>query len=318
LRTGHLETMDVELEGHRVHLTHLNKIYFREVGLKKRDLLAYYYRMANYILPFLKDRPMVLRRYPDGVGGKAFFQKEAPSFLPGWIGTATVESEERGGEMQYILANTQAALLYLTNLGCIDHNPWSSRAESQDKPDYVFFDLDPTPGTPFSAVLHIAREIHAMLKSLRMHCFLKTSGASGFHIFVPLEPVYSYEQTRTFAEVVGRLVAAENPKLTTFERTVSKRPKGHILIDALQNAKGKPLACAYSVRAEPQAPVSTPLAPEELEKNITPDTWTLTNFDERIKDVGDLWRDFWKKRQTLDRALELLAKKFPKGELAEG
>jgi bifunctional non-homologous end joining protein LigD len=316
LRTGKSETMDVESDGQRVHLTHLNKIYFPEVGRKKRDLLAYYYRMAEYLLPFLKDRPMVLRRYPDGVGGKAFFQKEAPSFLPGWIGTATVDSEERGGEMQYILANTRAALLYLTNLGCIDHNPWSSRAESQDHPDYVFFDLDPTPGTPFSAVLHIAQEIHAMLKSIKMQSFLKTSGASGFHIFIPLEPRYTYEQTRTFAEVVGRLVAANNPKLTTFERTVSKRPKGHILIDALQNAKGKPLACAYSVRAEPQAPVSTPLAPEELTKNITPDIWTLKNFDERIAEVGDLWRDFWKKRQTLDRALELLAKKFPKSESA--
>jgi bifunctional non-homologous end joining protein LigD len=254
-----------------------------------------------------------MRRYPDGVGGKAFFQKEAPSFLPEWIGTATVDSEERGGEMQYILANNRAALLYLTNLGCIDHNPWSSRAESQDRPDYVFFDLDPTPGTPFSDVLYIAYEIYKMLKSIRMQCFLKTSGASGFHIFIPLEARYSYEQTRTFAEVVGRLVAAENPKLTTFERTVSKRPKGHILIDALQNANGKPLACAYSVRAEPKAPVSTPLEPEELTKNITPDIFTLTNFDERIAEVGDLWKDFWKKRQTLDRALDLLGKKVPKG-----
>jgi bifunctional non-homologous end joining protein LigD len=316
LRTGRAETMDVQSDGQRVHLTHLNKIYFPKVGLKKRDLLAYYYRMADYILPFLKDRPMVLRRYPDGVGGKAFFQKEAPSFLPDWIGTATVESEERGGEMQYILANTRAALLYLTNLGCIDHNPWSSRAESQDKPDWVFFDLDPTPGTPFSDVLYIADEIYKMLKSIRMQCFLKTSGASGFHIFIPLEPKYTYEQTRTFAEVVGRLVAAENPKLTTFERTVSKRPKGRILIDALQNASGKPLACAYSVRAEPVAPVSTPLAPEELAKNITPETWTLQNFDERIAEVGDLWKDFWKKRQTLDRALELLGKKLPKSEAA--
>jgi bifunctional non-homologous end joining protein LigD len=315
LRTGRAETMDVESDGRRVHLTHLNKIYFPEIGLKKRDLLAYYYRMAEYILPFLKDRPMVLRRYPDGVGGKAFFQKEAPSFLPDWIGTATVDSEERGGEMQYILCETRATLLYLTNLGCIDHNPWSSRAESQDRPDYVFFDLDPTPGTPFSDVMHIAREIHAMLKSIRMQCFLKTSGASGFHIFVPLEPKYTYEQTRTFAEVVGRLVAAENPKLTTFERTVSKRPKGHILIDALQNASGKPLACAYSVRAEHQAPVSTPLAAEELTAKITPETWTLKNFDERIETVGDLWRDFWKKRQTLDRALELLAVKFSKSKL---
>jgi bifunctional non-homologous end joining protein LigD len=317
LKTGRSETLDLESDGQRVHLTHLNKIYFPKVGLKKRDLLAYYYRTAKYILPFLKDRPMVLRRYPDGVGGKAFFQKEAPSFLPDWIGTATVESEERGGEMQYILANTRAALLYLTNLGCIDHNPWSSRAESQDRPDYVFFDLDPTPGTPFSDVLYIAREIYNMLKSIRMQCFLKTSGASGFHIFIPLEAKYSYEQTRTFAEVVGRLVAAENPKLTTFERTVSKRPKGHILIDALQNASGKPLACAYSVRAEPQAPVSTPLAPEELGEKITPETWTLQNFDERLAETGDLWSAFWKKRQTLDRALELLGKKFPKGELDE-
>jgi bifunctional non-homologous end joining protein LigD len=215
--------------------------------------------------------------------------------------------------MQYILANNRAALLYLTNLGCIDHNPWSSRAESQDRPDYVFFDLDPTPGTPFSDVLYIAYEIFKMLKSIRMQCFLKTSGASGFHIFIPLEARYSYEQTRTFAEVVGRLVAAENPKLTTFERTVSKRPKGHILIDALQNANGKPLACAYSVRAEPKAPVSTPLEPEELTKNITPDIFTLTNFDERIAEVGDLWKDFWKKRQTLNRALDLLGKKVPKG-----
>ncbi len=316
LRTGRAETADVESDGHRVHLTHLNKIYFPKVGLKKRDLLAYYYRMAEYILPFLKNRPMVLRRYPDGVGGKAFFQKEAPSFLPDWIDTATVYSDERGGEMRYILANTRAALLYLTNLGCIDHNPWSSRAESQDKPDWVFFDLDPTPGTPFSDVLYIAHEIYKMLKSIRMQCFLKTSGASGFHIFIPLEAKYSYEQTRTFAEVVGRLVAAENPKLTTFERTVSKRPKGHILIDALQNASGKPLACAYSVRAEPEAPVSTPLAPEELAKNITPETWTLQNLDERIAEVGDLWKDFWKKRQTLDRALELLGKKLPKSEAA--
>ena len=123
--------------------------------------------MADYILPFLKDRPIVMRRYPDGVDGKAFFQKEAPSYLPDWIETATVHSDERGGEMQYVLANNRATLLYLTNLGCIDHNPWSSRADSQDNPDYVFFDLDPTPGTPFSDVLHIAKEIHTLLKSIR-------------------------------------------------------------------------------------------------------------------------------------------------------
>jgi bifunctional non-homologous end joining protein LigD len=312
LRAGSKETMDVESDGQRLHFSNLNKIYFPEVGVKKRELLAYYYQMARYILPFLQDRPMVLRRYPDGVDGKAFFQKEAPSYLPDWIETAGVDSDERGGEMQYILCNSRATLLYLTNLGCIDHNPWSSRAQSQENPDYVFFDLDPTDDTPFSDVMHIAREIYAMLKSIKMRCYMKTSGASGFHIFIPLEPKYTYEQTRTFAEVVGRLVASENPKLTTFERTVSKRPKGRILIDALQNASGKPLACAYSVRAFPKATVSTPLSPEELTTNISAEEFTLRNFNDRIASVGDLWSDFWKNRQTLDRALALLAKKFPK------
>jgi bifunctional non-homologous end joining protein LigD len=214
--------------------------------------------------------------------------------------------------MQYILAHTRATLLYLTNLGCIDHNPWSSRAETQDKPDYVFFDLDPTPGTLFSNVLLIAREIHSLLQSIRLRSFLKTSGASGFHIFVPLEARYTYEQTRTFAEVVGRMVAAENPKLITLERTVSKRPKGRILIDALQNARGKPLACVYSVRAFPKAPVSTPLNPEELTKEISPEKWNVGNFDARLREVGDLWRDFWTSRQTLGDALDLLGKKLPK------
>ena len=312
LQNGKSETIDIKSDGQRLHFTNLNKIYFPEVGIKKRDLLAYYYRMAGYILPFLKDRPMVLRRYPDGVGGKAFFQKEAPSFLPDWIEKTTIHSDERGGNMDYILANSRATLLYLTNLGCIDHNPWSSRAGSQDRPDYVFFDLDPTPGTPFSDVLYIAREIHNLLKSIRMRAYLKTSGASGFHIFIPLEPQYTYEQTRTFAEVVGRMVAAENPRLTTFERTVSKRPQGRILIDALQNAHGKPLACAYSVRAYPKAPVSTPLSTDELTKGVSPDQWNLRNIENRVQNIGDLWGDFWDRRQTLDEALELLSKRLPR------
>jgi bifunctional non-homologous end joining protein LigD len=311
LQNGKSETMDIESDGQRLHFSNLNKIYFPEVGIKKRELLAYYYRMADYILPFLKDRPMVLRRYPDGVDGKAFFQKEAPSYLPEWIETTTVFSDERRGNMQYILANNRATLLYLTNLGCIDHNPWSSRAESQDNPDYVFFDLDPTPGTLFTDVLHIAREISSLLKAIRMTAFLKTSGASGFHIFVPLEPIYTYEQTRTFADVVGRMVAAENPKLITSERTVSKRPDGRIMIDALQNARGKPLACAYAVRAFPKATVSTPLSAEELKKGIDPEKWNIKTLDQRIARVGDLWADFWKSRQTLDQALELLAKRIP-------
>jgi len=318
LRHGKAETLDLEVDGRKLHLTHLNKMYFPAVGLRKRDLLAYYYRMARYMIPFLEDRPIVLRRYPDGVGGKAFFQKEAPSFLPDWIRTATVYSDERGGDMQYILANDRPTLLYLTNLGCIDHNPWSSRAGSQDSPDYVFFDLDPTPGTPYSAVLRVARTIHQILEEIRLKSFLKTSGASGFHIFVPLQPGYSYEQTRTFAEIVGKIAAADLPELTTFERTVSKRPKGRVLIDALQNARGKPLATVYSARAEEHAGVSTPLQPKELDQNIEPKSWTVSNIERRLAEVGDLWSGFWQARQALDTALDRLDSKLRGNAPAKG
>jgi bifunctional non-homologous end joining protein LigD len=311
------ETLDLEVDGHPLHLTNLNKIYFPESGITKRDLLAYYYRMADYILPFVKDRPMVLRRYPNGIQGKSFFQKEAPKTVPSWIQRVPIYSDERGGKMDYFLANDRASLLYLTNLGCIDHNPWSSRASNPDIPDYVFLDLDPTPGTPFSTVLRVARSVHKLLKAVHLKSFLKTSGATGFHIYVPLEASYTYEQTRTFAQIVGELVSAELPNETTLERTVRKRPPGRVLIDALQNALGKPLACVYSVRAFPRAPVSAPVSPEEMEKKFVPEEWNLRTMEKRLEGVGDLWRDFWKSRQTLDKALDLLSHNFGKAPRSE-
>ena len=313
LREGSSENLNVEIDGHVLRLTHLNKIYFPESGIRKRDLLAYYFRVGHLMLTFLKDRPMVLRRYPNGIREKAFFQKEAPESVPDWIERATVHSEERGGEMPYLMANNLASLMYLTNLGCIDHNPWSSRSATQDSPDYVFFDLDPTPGTPFATVLKIARTIYAILHSIRLTCFLKTSGTSGFHIFVPLKPQYTYAQTRGFAELVGRIADNELPGLITFERTVHKRPRGKVLMDALQNARGKPLATVYSVRAYPGAPVSTPVTPAELKTEFAADRWNLNNVGQRIKKVGDLWEDFWEQRQSLSEALELLDQRLSAG-----
>jgi bifunctional non-homologous end joining protein LigD len=310
IRKGSSEGLNVEVNGRVLRLTHLNKIYFPESGIRKRDLLAYYFRTGHLMLPFLKDRPMVLRRYPNGIAEKAFFQKEAPDSIPTWLDRAIVHSEERGGDMPYVMANDLAALLYLTNLGCIDHNPWSSRSETQGTPDYVFFDLDPTPGTPFTTVLQIARTIQTILQSIRLLCFLKTSGASGFHIFVPLKPEYTYEQTRGFAELVGHMASDELPGLITFERMVHKRPRGKVLMDALQNARGKPLATVYSVRAYPLAPVSTPVTAAELKKDFSPERWNLNTLDRRLKDVGDLWKDFWNKRQSLAGPLELLDRRF--------
>ena len=310
IRSGSSEALNIEVDGQVLHLTHLNKIYFPESGTRKRDLLAYYFRIGHLMLPFLKNRPLVLRRYPNGIAEKAFFQKEAPDSIPEWIQRATVYSEERGGAMPYVMAQNLASLLFLTNLGCIDHNPWSSRSATQNSPDYVFFDLDPTPGTPFATVLEIARKIHEILHSIRLSCFLKTSGASGFHIFVPLKPQYSYEQTRGFAELVGRIASDQLPGLITFERAVKKRPPGKVLMDALQNARGKPLATVYSARAYPHAPVSTPVNPAELKEDFSTEQWNVKTMDKRLKTAGNLWEDFWSKRQTLSEALELLDRNF--------
>src|SRR5579863_5967245 len=274
LASGRGESLAVDLDGKRVNLTHLNKIYFPEDGLRKRDVLLYYLRVAPHILPFLKDRPLVLKRYPNGIDEQFFFQKEATS-APDWIRTVEIDSKERGGKMPYFLADDRADLLYLTNLGCIDHNPWSSRFDNQGHPDYIFFDLDPTDGTSFDVVLKVARAIYEQLESLKVRVYMKTSGASGFHIYIPLEPEYTYEEVRLFAGAIGQRVQAEMPSLVTSERTVSKRRKGTVLIDALQNAKGKPLASVYSLRPFRGAPFSAPVSPRELAKGFEPKQFNI-------------------------------------------
>ncbi len=308
---GHAETVTIELDGKRVRLSHLNKVYFPESGYTKRELLAYYYRMADFILPFLRDRPLVLRRYPDGIKGQAFFQKDMREGLPDWFKTVPVDSEERGKQIHYATADDRASLLFLTSLGCIDHNPWSSRYEDLDHPDYFFFDLDPSEGTEFSVAVTIAGALHEKLQELRLASFLKTSGATGIHIYIPVEPVYTYEQLRTFAEIVARTVTSEHPNLVTNERSVAKRPAGRILIDVQQNAHGRPLAAPYSVRAFPKAPVSAPILPQELRKNLRPETLNIKTVFARLKEKGDLWGDFWKRQQRLEEAIELLGQLMP-------
>jgi len=304
LSEGNTESLNVELDGNKISLTHLNKVYFPEPSLRKRDILLYYLRVAPYILPFLKDRPMVLKRYPNGIDGQFFFQKEAPSPRPDWVKTVDIFTKERGADVPYILANDRATLLYLTNLGCIDHNPWSSRFDDQTHPDYLFFDLDPTDGTGFEVVLKVARAVHKQLEALKVRWFLKTSGASGFHIYVPIERKYTYDEARLFAGAIGQRVRDELPDAVTFERTVSKRRKGTVLIDSVQNARGKPLAAAYSLRPFPGAPVSTPLTPADIGKKIQPADFNITTVLTRLKRVGDLWKAFWDSAQRLDEAVD--------------
>jgi bifunctional non-homologous end joining protein LigD len=308
---GRAETVTIELDGKRLRFSNLNKVYFPESGITKRNLLAYYYRMADFILPFLRNRALVLRRYPDGIKGQAFFQKDLREGLPEWFKTVPIDSEKKGEAIHYATANDSASLLFLTGLGCIDHNPWSNRIDDFDHPDYFFFDLDPSDGTEFSVVITIARALHEKLEELQLANFLKTSGATGMHIYIPVEPVYTYQQLRTFGEIIARTVTAEHPNLVTHERIVAKRPAGRVLIDVQQNAHGRPLAAAYSVRAFPQAPVSAPLLPRELRPSLRPETLNIKTVFARLKEKGDLWGDFWKRRQRLEQAIGLLSERMP-------
>jgi bifunctional non-homologous end joining protein LigD len=311
LSDGNGETLNVELEGKKLSLTHLNKPYFERPSLRKRDVLLYYLRIAPNILPFLKDRPLVLKRYPNGIHGEFFFQKEAPKTRPEWVQSVEIFSKERDGQIPYLLANDLATLLYVTNLGCIDHNPWSSRFDDEEHPDYLFFDLDPTEGATFTDVLRIARAIHEQLQGLKIHSFLKTSGASGFHIYVPIERKYTYDQVRLFAGGIGQRVQAVLPQIVTFERTVSKRRKGTVLVDAVQNAKGKPLAAPYSLRPFAGAPVSTPVTAVEIRRKFLPEDLNISTIFKRLSKQGDLWREFWTSAQLLEEAVALCSAPVP-------
>jgi bifunctional non-homologous end joining protein LigD len=189
-------------------------------------------------------------------------------------------------------------------LGCIDHNPWSSRFDDEEHPDYLFFDLDPTDGAIFADVLRVASAIHEELQALKIYSFLKTSGASGFHIYVPIERKYTYEDVRLFAGGIGQRVQAELPEIVTFERTVSKRRKGTVLVDAVQNAKGKPLAAPYSLRPLVGAPVSTPVTAPEIKRKFLPEDMNIHTIFKRLSKQGDLWKEFWASAQTLEGAVE--------------
>jgi len=306
LRRNKADTLHLEVGGPRLRLTNLGKVYFPDDGYTKRDLLCYYVRVADLILPFLRNRPLVLRRMPDGIQGQLFYQKDAHEQAPEWMPTFPIYAEDVRKTISYFICNDLAGLLFLANLGCIDHDPWSSQIDDLDHPDYAFFDLDPTEGADFAVVVQVAREIHRLLAGIGLRPFLKMSGASGFHIYLPLERVYSYQQARTFTEIVARVVHARLPDETTLERVVEKRPPGRVYLDFTQISYGRPLACVYSVRPVAGACVSAPVAPAELRRGLTPGRFTIKTMPARLRKAGDLWADFWKSRQRLEPALERL------------
>lgn len=312
LREGRRESVRVELDGKEFRLTHLDKVYFPEPGYTKRDLLAYYLQVSEFILPFLKDRPLVLHRFPNGAAGESFYQKDIGEGAPEWVRTFVIPSESSARDTRYYVCDDLATLLHLVNLGCIEQHPWPSRVDSLEKPDYVFFDLDPSEGYQFQTVISVARRFLKELDDLGLNAFVKTSGSRGIHLWLPLERRYSFEQVRTFAEIVARVVHEAMPQETTLQRTVDKRPKGSISLDYLQNSFGKPLATVYTARPRPLATVAAPLSPTELRKGLMPEKFTIKTMPDRLKKKGDLWADFWKSRQRIEPALKELQKKLSK------
>jgi bifunctional non-homologous end joining protein LigD len=302
------ETLPTELrKGNRtLKLSNLDKTFFPVERITKGDLLAYYRAVAPVLVPHLKDRPFTMIRRPDGIEGKHFFQKDAPSHMPDWIPrhralVSTRESPRRRRWVDFALVNDELALLWMVNMGCVDMNTWYSRVDKPDRPDFVLFDLDPSPDVGFRETVQVALLVKAALDAFGLVGFPKTSSADGIHVLVPIERRYTYDDTRRFAEIVAGAIARTNRGLATTEWTKSKR-RG-VLIDSNQNGEGKTIASVYSVRPRRGAPVSTPLRWEELTEDLDPLSFTMESVRARIAQHGDLFEGVLTTRQRLTAAL---------------
>jgi len=265
-------------------LTHLDKIYWPKEKITKGDLICYYDEISPWILPYLKDRPESLKRFPNGIGEKPFFQKNLTNH-PDWVETTKIEHRDK--QVEYALIQNEETLLYLANLGCIEIHPFLSRVQKLHYPDYMIFDLDPKEAS-FIKLIEVARVLHEVLEEIEVPSYCKTSGATGLHIAIPLGAKYSYEQVKYFAEIIALLVNKRLPKITTLERSIAKR-EGKIYIDCYQNNFGQTIASVYSVRARPGAPVSTPLKWDEVRKGLDPKEYTIKTLFPRLKKYKDLY-----------------------------
>jgi bifunctional non-homologous end joining protein LigD len=296
--------MAVTVDGHRLKFTNLNKVLFPGEGIAKRDLINYYDAIADLIIPHLRDRPLSLKRYPNGIDHDFFFQKDAEDKVPDWVRLEPIFSEHNQDNIHYIIANDRATLVYLANLACIDQNPWMSRLGSLDNPDFALIDLDPTEGCPYDQIVEAAQIVKKKLDAMGLEGYPKTTGGDGMHIYIPLEPVYTYEQVRSFAEILSILVIREKPELFTTPRTVSQRKKGKVYFDYLQISSAKTIAAPYVPRAYPGAPVSTPLAWPEVRRGLQPDQFNIRNVLDRFERVGDLFQPVLTNKQKIEAALE--------------
>jgi bifunctional non-homologous end joining protein LigD len=286
-------------------LTNQKKIYFPDDGITKGDIVNYYNEVAEFILPYLKDRPESLNRYPNGIKGPSFFQKDmSEAKLPKWIKTQRIYSESNEEYIHYLVCNDKATLIYLANLGCIEINPWNSKLKSLANPDWVVIDLDPE-AIGFSEVVNAAKEVHNLLEEIKVPSYCKTSGATGLHIYIPLAAKYDYDIAKEFAHVVASIVNERLPKTTSILR-LPKQRQGKVYLDFLQNRKGQTLAAPYSVRPKPGATVSTPLEWDGVNARLDPKNFTIQNILKRLEKIGDIWKPVIGKGVDINKALARL------------
>jgi bifunctional non-homologous end joining protein LigD len=308
------ETQVRKISGHELKFTNLSKIFWPEENVTKRDMLNYYYQAAPYMLPYYKDRPQTLNRFPNGIYGKSFYQKDVTGKVPEWLATHQYYSETDQREKNFLVCTDEASLLYIASLGCIEMNPWSSRAQSPDNPDWCIIDLDPDKN-PFDQVIEAARVSKEVLDAIDVPCYCKTSGSTGLHIYIPFGAKYDYEDSKEFGRVIVKIVQAQLPRFTSIERlTVNRR--GKIYLDFLQNRPQATVAGPYSLRPKPGAPVSMPLHWDEVRKGLNITDYNIRNAIPRLKEHGDIFQGVLEKGIDRKKALGNVQKVFKVKDLA--
>lgn len=286
----------LEVDRERVSVTSLDRIYWPDEKLTKFDLLCFYLKVADRMMPYLKDRPAILQRWPRGIAAPMFFQQDLDA-APEFIKTVRLTNQE-GRDLDYGVYTTVASLLHFVNLGTIEQHPWHSTTKRLDKPDWIAIDLDPKKA-PWENVLQVALMVKEVADEIGLHVFPKTSGSSGLHIYVPLKPTSEYDKAAEFARLFATEVARRAPKIATVERTIAKRATTQVYVDWMQNARGKSLAAVFTARAKPKATVSMPLTWKQVSQGVKITDFTITNVPALLKKKSDPWSDFFAKRQTL-------------------
>ncbi len=301
------ETQARSVEGHELKFTNLSKVFWPEDNVTKRDLLNYYYQVVPYMLPYMKDRPQTLNRFPNGIHGKSFYQKDVTGKVPSWIETYKYFSEGDQREKHFMVCTDESSLMYIASLGCIEMNPWSSRVQAPDNPDWCIIDLDPDKKNTFEQVIQAAQVTKEILDALELPSYCKTSGSTGIHIYIPLGAKYVYEDSKEFARSLVKLVHTQLPAFTSIERKVSDR-NGKMYLDFLQNRPQATIAAPYSLRPKPGATVSMPLHWDEVKKGLSMKDFTIKNAISRLKETGDLFTGVLGEGVDIPAAVEKIEK----------